>query len=73
MVSDSTLKVLVSFAVGGLLGDAFLHLIPHALHPHTHGHVRSSPCVYCMSFIPVRQDTRVLSVLSMYKKSIFCM
>ncbi|EKX53359.1 hypothetical protein GUITHDRAFT_101063 [Guillardia theta CCMP2712] len=25
------LKVLVSFAVGGLLGDVFLHLIPHAL------------------------------------------
>ena len=31
------LKVLLSFASGGLLGDAFLHLIPHALHPHTHG------------------------------------
>jgi zinc transporter 7 len=25
------LKVLLSFAVGGLLGDVFLHLIPHAL------------------------------------------
>ena len=31
------LKVLLSFASGGLLGDAFLHLIPHALSPHTHG------------------------------------
>lgn len=31
------LKVLLSFASGGLLGDAFLHLIPHALHPHSHG------------------------------------
>ncbi|XP_037957845.1 protein catecholamines up [Teleopsis dalmanni] len=31
------LKVLLSFASGGLLGDAFLHLIPHAAHPHTHG------------------------------------
>lgn len=31
------LKVLLSFASGGLLGDAFLHLIPHAIHPHTHG------------------------------------
>jgi solute carrier family 39 (zinc transporter), member 7 len=28
------LKVLLSFASGGLLGDAFLHLIPHALDPH---------------------------------------
>lgn len=25
------LKLLLSFAAGGLLGDAFLHLIPHAL------------------------------------------
>ncbi|ELU08666.1 hypothetical protein CAPTEDRAFT_24325, partial [Capitella teleta] len=31
------LKVLLSFASGGLLGDAFLHLIPHALSPHSHG------------------------------------
>ena len=30
------LKVLLSFASGGLLGDAFLHLIPHAISPHTH-------------------------------------
>ena len=33
----SLLKVLLSFASGGLLGDAFLHLIPHALSPHSHG------------------------------------
>jgi len=42
------LKVLLSFASGGLLGDAFLHLIPHAImshgssssaaHQHTHSH-----------------------------------
>lgn len=42
------LKILLSFASGGLLGDAFLHLIPHALisaedgaghsHSHTHSH-----------------------------------
>ncbi|XP_014370135.2 zinc transporter zipt-7.2 [Papilio machaon] len=40
------LKILLSFASGGLLGDAFLHLIPHALtshddghgHGHSHGH-----------------------------------
>jgi len=31
------LKVLLAFASGGLLGDAFLHLIPHALTPHSHG------------------------------------
>jgi solute carrier family 39 (zinc transporter), member 7 len=31
-----TLKVLLGFAVGGLLGDVFLHLIPHALVPHSH-------------------------------------
>jgi len=31
------LKILLSFASGGLLGDAFLHLIPHAISPHTHG------------------------------------
>lgn len=30
------LKVLLAFASGGLLGDAFLHLIPHAIHPHSH-------------------------------------
>ena len=37
-----TLKVLLAFASGGLLGDAFLHLIPHAImaqegHGHSHG------------------------------------
>lgn len=31
------LKVLLAFASGGLLGDAFLHLIPHAISPH-HSH-----------------------------------
>lgn len=46
------LKILLSFASGGLLGDAFLHLIPHALmakegnveteHSHSHhGHSHS--------------------------------
>jgi len=28
--NQSLLKILVSFAVGGLLGDVFLHLLPHA-------------------------------------------
>ncbi|KFB39492.1 hypothetical protein ZHAS_00006988 [Anopheles sinensis] len=33
------LKTLLAFASGGLLGDAFLHLIPHAIQPHSHdGH-----------------------------------
>ena len=32
------LKVLLSFASGGLLGDAFLHLIPHAMSSHGHDH-----------------------------------
>ncbi|OWF36564.1 protein catecholamines up-like isoform X2 [Mizuhopecten yessoensis] len=34
--SSPLLKVLLSFASGGLLGDAFLHLIPHAVSPHSH-------------------------------------
>ncbi|KAI7859075.1 ZIP zinc transporter-domain-containing protein [Circinella umbellata] len=29
-INTSSLNVLVSFAVGGLLGDVFLHLLPHA-------------------------------------------
>uniref|UniRef100_A0A1A8M6W6 Zinc transporter SLC39A7 n=1 Tax=Nothobranchius pienaari TaxID=704102 RepID=A0A1A8M6W6_9TELE len=43
---QNLLKVLLSFASGGLLGDAFLHLIPHALEPHSHhgdeGHSHAS-------------------------------
>lgn len=31
------LKTLLAFASGGLLGDAFLHLIPHSVAPHSHG------------------------------------
>jgi zinc transporter 7 len=34
--SITTLNTLVSFAVGSLLGDVFLHLLPHAFSPHTH-------------------------------------
>lgn len=47
------LKILLSFASGGLLGDAFLHLIPHALvsnasgeaggHSHSHSHDGAEP------------------------------
>jgi zinc transporter 7 len=47
--NKNLLKILLSFASGGLLGDAFLHLIPHAIlaqggdddghgHSHSHGH-----------------------------------
>jgi zinc transporter 7 len=38
--SGNLLKVLLAFGAGGLLGDAFLHLIPHASggHDHSHGH-----------------------------------
>ena len=35
---STLLKVLLSFASGGLLGDAFLHLIPHAISSHGHDH-----------------------------------
>lgn len=36
------LKTLLAFASGGLLGDAFLHLIPHATTSHDHsGHTHS--------------------------------
>lgn len=35
--NQNLLKILLSFASGGLLGDAFLHLIPHAVSPHSHG------------------------------------
>ncbi|XP_076175226.1 zinc transporter catecholamines up [Ptiloglossa arizonensis] len=34
--SEPLLKILLSFASGGLLGDAFLHLIPHALVSQSH-------------------------------------
>nr|XP_034963541.1 zinc transporter SLC39A7 isoform X2 [Zootoca vivipara] len=45
---QALLKLLLSFASGGLLGDAFLHLIPHALEPHSHhgegaGHSHAKP------------------------------
>lgn len=44
--NENFLKVLLSFASGGLLGDAFLHLIPHAIgaskeHSHSHSHSHS--------------------------------
>ena len=39
-LSPESLNFLVAFAVGGMLGDVFLHLLPHAQngHGHEHGH-----------------------------------
>ena len=39
LVSADRLKLLLSFAVGGLLGDVFLHLLPEAYGPATAGKV----------------------------------
>ncbi len=30
------MKVLIALACGALIGDAFVHLIPHAFAPHSH-------------------------------------
>lgn len=40
---EPLLKILLSFASGSLLGDAFLHLIPHALVAHSQESEHSSP------------------------------
>jgi len=43
-VNTPLLKVMLAFAVGGLLGDVFLHLLPHAASPHSadsHSHSHS--------------------------------
>jgi len=37
LLSVKVLNVLLSFAAGGLLGDVFLHALPHLLLPHDHG------------------------------------
>ena len=39
--NQSILNTLLGFAVGGLLGDVFLHLLPHAIQPHSHDHGHS--------------------------------
>ncbi|CAO3612093.1 unnamed protein product [Cunninghamella echinulata] len=45
-INTDALNVLVSFAVGGLLGDVFLHLLPHAfLGEHEEGHSHSHSAV----------------------------
>ncbi|KAI8994503.1 Zinc/iron permease [Pilobolus umbonatus] len=38
-IKPSTLNLLVNFAVGSLLGDVFLHLIPHAFMEHEDSHI----------------------------------
>ncbi|KAI5713983.1 hypothetical protein M8J76_009042 [Diaphorina citri] len=41
------MKLLLSFAVGGLLGDVFLHLLPEAwTYEHTHSNT-NGPCMTC--------------------------
>ncbi|KAI8339371.1 Zinc/iron permease [Chlamydoabsidia padenii] len=51
-INTGSLNTLVSFAVGGLLGDVFLHLLPHAFlgehgggEEHSHGHHHQSTVV----------------------------
>jgi len=39
--NSQILKTLLAFAVGGLLGDVFLHLLPHSLPSHSHDHSHS--------------------------------
>ncbi|KAJ2836007.1 hypothetical protein J3B01_003141 [Coemansia erecta] len=54
-IPNKALRVMVGFAVGGLLGDVFLHLLPHMFsdehdhghshehsHDHSHNHVRNT-------------------------------
>ncbi|CAD8069232.1 unnamed protein product [Paramecium sonneborni] len=36
--AKQVMKVLIGFAVGSLLGDSFIHLIPHSFISHDHGH-----------------------------------
>lgn len=54
------LNVLLAFAAGGLLGDVFLHLLPHAAHPHSH---------VCVAFCVIRDwcDLPVFSYTYMFK------
>ena len=50
LISPSLLRLFVCFAVGGLLGDAFLHLIPHSINPHTHStDAPSSPLIHYLT------------------------
>lgn len=51
------LNVLLAFAAGGLLGDVFLHLLPHAMHPHSHVFTVSAPITLCKSHLTVAVAT----------------
>jgi len=57
---DYWLSLLVSFAVGALLGDAFLHLIPSALgvhshegHPHSEGHKQDAHSTFIVPALSI--------------------
>jgi ABC-type nickel/cobalt efflux system permease component RcnA len=47
-IKDSLIYYLISFAIGGLLGDVFFHTLPHMNgsnshdHGHSHGHAEHS-------------------------------
>lgn len=47
------LRVLLSFAVGGLLGDVFLHLLPEAWEGDNQGELRGNPSCKIISIILV--------------------
>ncbi|XP_043275342.1 protein catecholamines up [Venturia canescens] len=53
------LKILLSFASGGLLGDAFLHLIPHALISHSHDSSESHSHSHSHSHSPDSQESAI--------------
>lgn len=70
------LKILLAFASGGLLGDAFLHLIPHAamsVETHSHAHSHDGEHAHDMSvglwvlagivtFLIVEKGVRIIKV-----------
>ncbi|KAJ1980355.1 hypothetical protein H4R35_001160 [Dimargaris xerosporica] len=54
-ISPQSLNILVSFAVGGLLGDVFLHLLPHSfaeiVHFPPHDHPRQTAVIGVSIFL----------------------
>jgi len=53
MPRRGNLNVWLAFAVGGLLGDAFLHLIPHARADHDHDPMDSPLAKFLTKYSPV--------------------